>query len=110
MKNAGDLQKRLLAYLKRRHTGQPNATPSRALEARFCVCGSTVRRAVLCLRRDGEPICSDRFGYYYASSGHELWDTITRMERRMVGSVRVIRGLRTAASKTPVSGQTRLQL
>lgn len=110
MKHASDLQKRLLAYLKRRHIGQTNATPSRALEARFFVCGSTVRRTVLMLRRDGEPICSDRFGYYYAASGPELWDTISRMERRLVGSVQVIKGLRTAASKSPVSSQTRLQI
>lgn len=109
MKHTSDLKKRLLTYLKRRHTGQDNATSSRALEARFSVCGSTVRRTVLCLRRDGEPICSDRFGYYYATSGDELWNTIGRFERRVVGSVRVIQGLKTAASSMPISGQMRLQ-
>jgi hypothetical protein len=98
----------MLAYLKRRHVGREKAISSRALEARFCVCGATVRRAVLRLRRMGEAICSDPCGYYYAQSGAELWDTIGRMERRVIGSAQVTRRLRKAARHIPGNGQTRL--
>lgn len=109
MKTVMNFQPILLAYLKRRHTGSAKAIPSRALEARFCVCGATLRRAVLALRRLGEPICSDRNGYYYAAGPPELWDTIGRMERRTVGSVRVVQGLRRAANHMPGSGQMQLK-
>lgn len=108
MPQTKNMQTKLLALLKRRHVGQDNAVPSRALEARFSVCGSSIRRAVLRLRRGGEPVCSDRFGYYYTKSGVELWDTIGRMERRVVASAQVVRGLRSAATQIPDSGQTRL--
>ena len=103
------LQTRLLAHLKRRHAGKPNAISSRALEARFSVSGATVRRAVLALRRAGEPICSDSGGYYYSACTDEVWDTIGKLERRAKGTFRVTRGMRRAATAMPGSGQTCLE-
>ena len=102
------LQARLLAHLKRRHTGRANAVPSRRLEKKFGIAGSTLRRAVLCLRRAGEPVCSDAAGYYYAADFPELWSTIDRLETRLTGSSMVVRGLRGTAKSMPGNGQTRL--
>lgn len=99
----------LLSYLKRRHEGKAKAVPSRALEARFHVHGATIRRAVTSLRRAGKPICSGPNGYYYASGQPELWDTITRLDRRTVASVRVTQGLRRAVNALPDSSQTRFE-
>lgn len=105
--NVGSISKVLLTHLKRRHSGKVKAVHSRALEARFCVHGATIRRAVNALRRAGKPICSGPNGYYYAAGSPELWDTISRMDRRTVASARVVQGMRRAANAWPDSGQTR---
>lgn len=108
MSTVKNLQSGILAYLKRRHAGQEKAVPSRALEARFCVSGATNRRAVRALRRQGEPVCSDRLGYYYAANAPELWRVISGMEGSLAASAQVVRGLRKSAAGMPDTGQTRL--
>ncbi len=101
-----DFAKKLLSHLKLYHKGQENAIPSRALEARFCVHGATVRRAVLRLRRDGVPIGSGPSGYFYAITTPELQETVQLFHSRLTGVALVKQALAQTISQMPDSGQT----
>lgn len=109
MPNDYSLRACLLRYLKRNHTGRINAVPSRALEVRFSVHGSTLRRAVLALRLNGHPICSDMSGYFYASTSAELEATIRRYEGRNCRTAIVKNALVHALADLSDSNQLRLR-
>lgn len=108
MKRDYSLRACLLKYLKAKHTGHINAIPSRALEARFSVCGSTIRRAVLSLRLRGHPICSDMSGYFYAASSAELSATISQYEGRSRNAAIVKNALARTLEAMPDCGQQSL--
>lgn len=102
------LKVRLLNNLKRYHTGHHNAIPSRILEMQFSVVGSTIRRAVLRLRLEGHPICSDQSGYFFASTSYELEATIRQYEGRRRNASVVCNALNHALVSFPDTGQQRL--
>lgn len=102
------LKPRLLAHLQCRHRGQDKAVGSRMLESRFCVCGSTIRRAVLLLRCEGHPICSGKSGYFYAADSRELADTVMQYERRLLHAAKLKKALVCAMNRLPDTEQTSL--
>lgn len=59
-------------YLRDYHTGSAKAIPSSELEWLFRLEGRSLRRVISALRKNGEPICSDRNGYYFAGTREEL--------------------------------------
>lgn len=101
-------QNDLLTYLKRHHTGRRKAVSSWRLEMRFCVIGSTLRRAVLSLRLSGYPICSGQTGYYYAANAGELEATIQQFERRLYHNARLRSAMGKAVATLSGSRQTSL--
>lgn len=108
-KPGNELRPRLLAHLQHRHKGKEKAVCSRALEARFCVCGATIRRAVQLLRCEGHPICSGATGYFYARSLPEVRQTARLFEKRLVSAAKIKSALECAMCRMPDTGQTRLE-
>lgn len=99
---------RLLIKLKRYHYGQKNAVSSKELEAAFFVSGKKIRDAVNALRQDGEPICSDAGGYYYAVDALELNHSIHQLGGRIINIAKAQRGLIKASAKFVDTGQLAL--
>ncbi len=73
----------LCEHLRKRHKGRENAASSRELEAAFHIGGAELRRAVNRLRCDGQPICSDETGYFYAARKSEVKATIAQLTGRI---------------------------
>lgn len=101
---------RLLIKLKRYHYGKENAISSKELEVAFFVSGKKIRDAVNALRQDGQPICSDGSGYYYATDAHELHQSIHQLGNRIINIAKAQRGLIKAVSIFEDTGQTSLPL
>lgn len=100
----------LLLYLQRRCTGQRNAVSSHALEALFRVRGAALRKAVNSLRCEGQPVCSDENGYYYAATEAELTATIRQLSSRISKIAGAKNGLVRAAERYTDNGQTSLPI
>lgn len=73
----------LLKKLKRYHRGYLRAISSKELEVAFSVSGSQIRKMINALRSDGEPICSDENGYYYADNAKEVHRCINTFRNRI---------------------------
>ena len=72
-------------YLSKNHKGKRNAVHSKELEQHFLMTGRSLRRMISALRMDGEPICSDETGYYYADSQNEINKTVGRLNCFVIG-------------------------
>jgi len=99
---------KLLNCLKRRHCGQAKAAKNPVLEARFDISGRVLREIVNKLRCEGQPICSDENGYYYASSETELSATIQQLNNRISNIAKAKNGLVRAMEDFVDSGQISL--
>ena len=91
----------LLTFLKNRCKGKENQIKGVQLQRAFGISSTTLQGWVSQLRQDGELICSDACGYYYAASG---WDVCVTMERiqRIINTLQkdnlgLKRGLRNCA-------------
>jgi biotin operon repressor len=105
-----EVEKQILEHLKRYHTGRVRAVSSPFLEARFHIRGATLRGYINALRSDGNPICSDETGYYYASSGQELSATIRQLSSRIGKIAGAKNGLVRAMSLFPDESQISLPI
>ena len=74
-----DKRTAICEYLQKNHKGKEKAVHSEELERLFCIDGRTLRRYIAILRRDGNPICSDETGYYYADNQKEINATVSRL-------------------------------
>jgi len=77
------VENKILIHLKECHTGKGKAVSSFDLESTFQISGRFVRRVVHTLRCEGNPICSDENGYYYAANEQELMETICQLGSRI---------------------------
>gem|GEM_PF-741501 len=77
------LRQRLLTYLKEHHQGMNKAAQSKTVEKRFHVSGRNIRNIMHTLRCEGNPICSDENGYYYATTKQELMGSIRQLDSRI---------------------------
>lgn len=66
----------LSEYLRTYHSGKENQVSGRRLSKAIGVSERSLRRLIHGLRQDGEPICSDVHGYFYAAEQKELNGTI----------------------------------
>ena len=69
----------ICGFLEKHHTGREKAVSSKELERLFYLDGSSLRRYINRLRQDGNPICSDENGYYYAANQQEINATVRRL-------------------------------
>ncbi len=76
---AYDKKTAICSYLRRHHTGREKAVHSQELQQLFCIDGRNLRRKISSLRRDGNPICSNEHGYFYADTQQEINETVCRL-------------------------------
>lgn len=88
-----NIEEALCEYLCRNYRGAANPVSSKQLEAVFHVKGTEIRRLVNSLRSNGEPICSDMDGYYYAANQHEINATVAQLTSRINKIARARDGL-----------------
>ena len=69
----------ILFYLRDRHTGAENHAPSAVIENLFGINGAALWQIINKLRCDGQPVCSDVNGYYYAKNRNEINNTIQQL-------------------------------
>ena len=82
MKYKYDASDDVLMFLRGKHIGTENAVTSAKIEQIFDVCGVEVRQIVNKLRCDGQPVCSNVNGYFYAKNREEINDTIQQLLSR----------------------------
>lgn len=93
MKDKCDLSAGVLAYLQKWHTGAERSVSSAAIEHDFDINGRVVRQIINKLRCEGQPVCSDANGYYYAKNKDEIDGTITQLLSRTKKINAAARGL-----------------
>lgn len=71
-------------YIKKHHTGIDNVITCKDLHRHFKVSEATVREYVVTLRKNGTPICSCRFGYYYPETHTDVMETVTRFNKYLL--------------------------
>lgn len=76
------MKQRLLNIIK--GYGPDSPVNSGKLEDMLGITGSAVRDLIRELRRDGEPVCNSKHGYYYGRDNKELISTINNLEARSV--------------------------
>ena len=74
-------KEQLLTFLKTKCKGKENQVKGVLLQRTFSISGTTLQSWVSQLRQDGELICSDACGYYYAASGWDVCETMERIQR-----------------------------
>ena len=92
-------EERLLAYLKAVCPGRACRTGGKELERVLGISAADLRKAVHRLRRRGEPIASDRNGYFYAQTAGEVYATIRLLRQMASGLEAAIRGLEQALDR-----------
>ena len=84
------------AYLHAHCLGKGKALPSQALEQALNRSGSSLRKQVNRLRREGVPIASCKRGYFYAETAGEVYATIRELKKMRSGLDAAIAGLELA--------------
>ena len=74
-------QTAICIFLKKHHRGSDNAISSRELGELFFLKRRSLQQYIHRLRKEGNPICSDGAGYYYAENQQEINATIARLDR-----------------------------
>lgn len=92
-------KEKLLACIRNSHVGASNAISGRQLCEYFGLTGSLVRKLINKLRIEGEPVCSDGNGYFYASTLKEIEATIAHLSSRSREMMNAEEGLRKAKEK-----------
>ena len=77
-------KKALYTYLKRHHTGSKNAVICKQLQIKFNLSEAVIRRYVSVLRKEGIPICSCNFGYFYPETHLDVVDTVSRFNKYLL--------------------------
>ena len=72
----------ILTYLRNSHIGADSFVPSAKLENAFGIGSAAVRRIINKLRCNGQPVCSDANGYFYAKTRDEINNTIMQLLKR----------------------------
>ena len=80
-------------YLKAACKGRAHRKISQELEHTLGLIGTQLRELVNRLRKERIPIASDRYGYFYASTAGEVYETIRFLQRIDAGLQATIRGL-----------------
>ena len=66
-------------FLREKHTGAENFVTSRVIENAFGMNGATLRQIINKLRCNGQPVCSDVNGYFYAKNRNEINNTLSQL-------------------------------
>ena len=69
----------ILYYLREKHTGAENYVTSKVIENAFGINCTTLRQIINKLRRNGQPVCSNVNGYFYAKNRNEINNTLSQL-------------------------------
>lgn len=72
----------ILNYLMHNHIGSENAIRAKKLCKYMGLTNKLLRKALNELRAEGQPICSDSNGYFYAANVDEIDHTISHLDDR----------------------------
>lgn len=86
----------MLEYLKDYHSTESRAVKNKELRLLFNLTDKQVRLVVSQLRREGEPVCSSSYGYWYSTDPSDIGKTLHRMEAQVENMSFSIAGLRKA--------------
>ena len=86
----------MLEYLKDFHRSESGAIKSRELRTLFNLTDKQVRNLVGQLRKDGEPVCSSFYGYWYSTDPEDIEKTLHRLEAQVENMNFSINGLKQA--------------
>lgn len=90
----------IVEYLREYHTSENKAIKGREICELFNLHSKQVRNIVSDLRKDGEPICSSNYGYWYSKAPEDLDRTIRRMAEQVKNMSLAIDGLQKAKEAT----------
>lgn len=94
----------LREYLETYARGKENAVIGMGLRELFGGSGACMRKAINELRVQGNPIGSNRDGYYWAVRKDELKETIGHLKGRVLGIQQAIHGLDVALGMMVLDG------
>lgn len=89
-------KEKVRGYLESLCKGKKKLISSSDLESATGLSGNEVRKQINRLRREGIPIASNRYGYFYAETAAEVYATIRNLEKMRRGLDAAIRGLEEA--------------
>lgn len=84
----------IITYL-RKHSSFENPVSGGVLADKFGLTGQKVREYINQARRNGIPICSTRWGYFYSDDKAQIKKTIESMRGRIAAQEMAIDGLST---------------
>lgn len=87
------IKDRLLAFLQATCSGRKNRMSGARLAKVFGISVTALRKLINQLRREHHPICSDRYGYFYAVTASEVYETISHLYGNVNGTMAAIHGL-----------------
>lgn len=91
-------------YLKVSCKGRAHRMTSQELEHALGLSGTQLREFVNQLRKERIPIASDQYGYFYASTAGEVYETIRFLQRIDAGLQATIRGLEESLHEISTKG------
>ena len=97
------LKDRLLAFLQATCSGRKNRMSGARLAKVFGISVTALRKLINQLRREHHPICSDRYGYFYAVTASEVYGTISHLYGNVNGTMAAIRSISSVASSCSTS-------
>lgn len=89
-------------FLQPEHVGKGRAIKAVELYSHFGTTPRQLRVIVSALRSEGEPICSDGSGYYYAASAEEIAKTRMLIRAHAASTMRAAKGLDKALKRFTV--------
>lgn len=79
--NLAKKKKELYGHLFKYHRGKENAICCSQLSLRFRLDESIIRSMISKLRKEGVPICSCQYGYFYPESHSDVIEVVTRFSK-----------------------------
>lgn len=93
MKASGDLimktkltnKEKILIFIREFHYGCENPVSNRELQRIFHLTEDEIRSCIKTLRLNGQPICYNEFGYFYAQNNDDILKTVLHLKKMISG-------------------------
>jgi len=86
MKRKLSNKEKLLVFIREFHCGSDNPVSNKELQRIFRLKEDEVRNCIRKLRKNGEPICYNEFGYFYARNTEDILKTVLSL-RKMINGI-----------------------
>lgn len=89
----------ILEFLQSYHNAECKAVGAGELATLFNTNKRGLRLIVTALRKEGKPICSSNYGYWYSDEAEDIDKTIARLEAQADNMIKAVAGLRKAKNR-----------